>query len=47
MNMVVRDALHEVAGDATDQDIYRIAAKFLLTGNLLKNTIGLLSEGQK
>ncbi|MFZ2150558.1 MAG: ABC-F family ATP-binding cassette domain-containing protein [Candidatus Absconditicoccaceae bacterium] len=47
MNMVVRDALHEVAGDTTDQDIYRVAAKFLLTGNLLKNTIGLLSEGQK
>ena len=47
MNMVVRDALHEVAGDTTDQDIYRVAAKFLLTWNLLKNTIGLLSEGQK
>lgn len=47
MSMVVRDALHEVAGDTTDQDIYRVAAKFLLTGNLLKNAIGLLSEGQK
>ena len=47
MNMVVRDALHEVAWDMTDQDVYRVAAKFLLTGNLLKNTIWLLSEGQK
>jgi ATP-binding cassette subfamily F protein 3 len=47
MNMVVWDALHEIAGDTTDQDIYRVASRFLLTGNLLKNTIGLLSEGQK
>jgi len=47
MNMVVRDALHEIAGDTTDQDIYRVASKFLLTWNLLKNTIGMLSEGQK
>ena len=47
MNMLVRDSLHEVAEEATDQDIYRVAAQFLLTSNLLKNTIGSLSEGQK
>lgn len=47
MNMIVRDALREIAWNTSDQDIYRVAAKFLLTGNLLKNTIGLLSEGQK
>lgn len=39
MNMLVRDALEKVAEEATDQDIYRVAAQFLLTSNLLKNTI--------
>ena len=39
MNMIVRDNLQEIAGDTSDQDIYRVAAQFLLTGNLLKNTI--------
>jgi len=39
MNMLVRDSLEEVAEGATDQDIYRVAAQFLLTSNLLKNTI--------
>ena len=47
MNMVVRDNLLEIAGDTSDQDIYRVAAQFLLTGSLLKNTIESLSEGQK
>ena len=47
MDMLVRDALGEVTNQATDEDIYRVAAKFLLTWNLLKNTIGSLSEGQK
>lgn len=47
IDMIVRDSLHEVAEEATDQDIYRTAAQFLLTSNLLKNTIGSLSEGQK
>lgn len=47
MNMSVRDALGEVTNQATDEDIYRVAAKFLLTGTLLKNTIWSLSEGQK
>ncbi|USN54639.1 MAG: hypothetical protein H6765_09160 [Candidatus Peribacteria bacterium] len=47
MNMVVWDALHEVTNEATDQEVYRAAAQFLLRGELLKTTIGLLSEGQK
>ncbi len=47
MNMIVRDALVEVAGDTSDQDIYRAASHFLLNGGLLKNTIGSLSEWQK
>ena len=45
MNMNVRDALENIAADETsDQDIYRVAAQFLLTKELLKNTIGSLSE---
>lgn len=45
--MQVRDALHEVAHLASDQDVYRTAARFLLTGDLLKQPIHSLSEGQK
>ena len=30
MNMVVRDALHEVNNELTDQEVYRAAAGFLL-----------------
>jgi len=44
MDMVVRDNLQEIARDTSDQDIYRVAAQFLLTGEVLKNTIGALSE---
>ena len=44
MDMVVRDNLLEIAKDTSDQDIYRVAAQFLLTGEVLKNTIGALSE---
>lgn len=47
MSKIVWDDLREVAGDTSDQDIYRVAAQFLLTGWLLKNTIGSLSEWQK
>lgn len=47
MNMNVRDALHEMSDTVTDQEIYRTASRFLLTGDLLKNPIGSLSEGQK
>jgi len=47
MNMVVRDALHEVTNEATDQDVYKAAARMLLTGELLKQPIYTLSEGQK
>jgi ATPase subunit of ABC transporter with duplicated ATPase domains len=39
MDMLVRDALSEVTNQATDEEIYRVAAQFLLTGNLLKNNI--------
>ncbi|MEI6673393.1 MAG: ATP-binding cassette domain-containing protein [bacterium] len=45
MNMNVRDSLEKIAAEGTsDQDIYRVAAQFLLTKNLLKNSIGSLSE---
>jgi hypothetical protein len=37
--MIVWDALHEVNDELIDQDVYRVAAQFLLTGNLLKNKI--------
>lgn len=47
MNMIVRDALHDISEELTDQEVYKAAAWFLLTGSLLKNTIGNLSEGQK
>ncbi len=47
MNMIVWDALHEVSNEITDQQVYRVASQFLLTGDLLKNTIASLSEGQK
>ena len=44
MNKNVRDTLEEIAHEASDQDIYRVAAQFLLTKNLLQNTVGSLSE---
>jgi len=47
MNMIVRDALQEVTNEITDQDTYKYASMFLLTGDLLKNPIYSLSEGQK
>ena len=47
MNMIVWDALQEVTNEITDQETYKIASMFLLTGDLLKNPIYSLSEGQK
>jgi ATPase subunit of ABC transporter with duplicated ATPase domains len=47
MGMIVRDALLEVSDEITDQDAYRVAAQFLLKGDVLKNTVSSLSEGQK
>lgn len=47
MDMTVWDALHEMSDAITDQEVYRVAAQFLLTGDLLKNAIWFLSEGQK
>ncbi len=47
MDMVVRDALHEVTNSSTDQEVYRAAAQFLLRGELLKTTVWLHSERQK
>ncbi len=45
--MTVRDSLEKAAVNALDEDVYRIASQFMLTGNLLRNTIWSLSEGQK
>ena len=47
MNMTVRNSLQESANQCADEDVYRVAAQFLLTGNLLKNNISSLSEWQK
>jgi len=47
MDMVVWDALREMSDAITDQDAYRVAAQFLLKGDILKNTVSSLSEGQK
>ncbi len=47
MEMTVWDSLHEVSNSVTDQEVFRIASHFLLTGDLLKNQIVSLSEWQK
>lgn len=47
MQMNVRDALQEASDMITDEQIYRTAAQFLLTSDILKNKIVALSEGQK
>lgn len=47
MQMTVRDSLQEVTNENTDQEIFKTAAQFLLTSDLLKNTVESLSEGQK
>lgn len=41
------DSLFNVSEDKTTQHIYSVAARFLFTGELLKNKIAMLSEGQK
>ena len=45
--MIVWDSLQEMSNSVTDQEIFRTAAQFLLTSDLLKNTIWSLSEWQK
>ena len=47
MHMTVWDALHEVTNEARDEDVFRAAAQFLISSDLLKNKIISLSEGQK
>lgn len=47
MDMIVWDAMHEVNNELTDQEVYKVAAGFLLTWDLLKNQVWFLSEGQK
>lgn len=41
------DSLKSVAFDKKPQQIYEAAGRFLLTGDLLQNKVGSLSEGQK
>ena len=41
------DSLIEISQTKRTQDIYEAGARFLLTGELLNNKIGSLSEGQK
>lgn len=43
----VREALEEMDRSADNETIYRTAARFLITSDLLKNKVGSLSEGQK
>jgi ATP-binding cassette, subfamily F, member 3 len=47
MNQTVWDSLHAATTECTDQDVYKAAASFLLIGDLLKNPVYALSEGQK
>ena len=47
MNMTVWDSLHSASDNVTDQMVYKVAAQFLLIGDLLKNPVYALSEGQK
>lgn len=47
MNMTARDALHEMSNAVTDQEVYKVASALLLTGEVLKNPIYMMSEGQK
>ncbi|HEY1074189.1 MAG TPA: ATP-binding cassette domain-containing protein [Patescibacteria group bacterium] len=43
----VRESLEEMDPAADNETIYRTAARFLITSDLLKNKVGSLSEGQK
>jgi ATP-binding cassette subfamily F protein 3 len=47
MEMTARDSIQSVADAITDQETFRIGAHFLLTWDLLKSPIYLLSEWQK
>ena len=47
MNMTVWDSLHSATSECTDQDVYKVASQFLLIGDLIKNPVYALSEGQK
>lgn len=47
MQQSVWDSLQSVTDEITDQETFRIASHFLLTGDLLKNPVYLLSEWQK
>jgi ATP-binding cassette, subfamily F, member 3 len=47
MDMIVRDALQEVTNASTDEEIFKAASMCLLPSNILKNTVGSLSEWQK
>ena len=44
MDMIVRDALQEVTNESTDEEIFKAASMCLLPSNILKNTVGSLSE---
>jgi ATP-binding cassette subfamily F protein 3 len=45
--MTAWDALHEITNEATDQDVFKAGAQFLLKWEPLKSKIKFLSEGQK
>lgn len=47
MNMTPWDAMHEMSNAVTDQEVYKVASALLLTGEVLKNPIYCMSEGQK
>ena len=41
------DSLYQVSESKNNQEIYETGSRFLLTGDMLHNRIGSLSEGQK
>jgi ATP-binding cassette subfamily F protein 3 len=47
LNESAFNSLLSVCPTATTQEIYEVAARFLLSGDILNNMIGSLSEGQK
>lgn len=47
INMTPWDAMHEMSNEVTDQEIYKVASALLLTWEVLKNPIYMMSEGQK
>jgi ATPase subunit of ABC transporter with duplicated ATPase domains len=46
-NITAYEVLRQISDSGGEEEIRRVAAQFLLTGELLKHTVSSLSEGQK